>query len=195
MPELMPDEFDVALTLGDIDEATIDYIAFMSRRIPRYGVPGGHDPQYTPGLNNLHRKVVTVKGIVIGGFGGSPKYKDHPNHYTSKDVTKGMRGMPPVDVFIAHTPPLATSTNMDRVHRGFPAFDQYINRYSPSYWLHGHLESFYKAQVEQTTVYGISVSKPLTLQFDKNLYPADDLEPKKAILMKWLGWTRYFLRQ
>jgi hypothetical protein len=193
MPELMPDQFDVVLTLGDIDDATIDYIAFMSRRIPRYGVPGGHDPQYTPGMNSLHLKVVAVKGITIGGFGGSPKYKDHPNHFTGNDVAKAMKGMPPVDVFISHTPPLATSANKDLVHRGFPAFDHYIKRYSPSYWLHGHLERYYKAQVDQTTVYGVSLRQPLSLHFDKSIYPPDDLEPQRGTSMKWITWMRRFM--
>ena len=167
MPELSPDDYDVVLTLGDIQEETLDRIWWMGRGIPhQYGVPGNHDPEDPAGLDNLHCRVVTVQGFRIGGFGGSLKYKEHPNHYTEREVAKRMKKMPPVDIFISHAPPRATSLKEDRIHRGFEAFDDYIVRCAPRYWLHGHLDEDYTAQVGATTVRGVFHARPLVLSFE-----------------------------
>jgi hypothetical protein len=190
MPELDPDQFDVVLTLGDIEEATLDYIAHMSRWIPQFGVPGGHDLSLPHGVCNLHGKVVTVKGIRIGGVGGAPKYKDQPFHYQEMDVAKQMWRMPPVDLLITHTPPLATSMDEDHLHRGFRAFDRYLQRCSPHYLLHGHLERNYKATVHNTTVYGISFRRPLSLCFDKDRYPPDNHKPRRTLFPSPFFWIR-----
>jgi Icc-related predicted phosphoesterase len=179
MPELDSGQFDVVLTLGDIGEATLDYISHRSGGIPQYGVPGGHDSILPIGVSDLHCKIVTLKGIRIGGFGGAPKYKDRPFHYSGRQVVKEMRKMPSVDVLITHTPPLATSMDEDPVHRGFQAFDRYIKHFAPSYLIHGHLERYYKSKIGRTTVYGITWRRPLTLSFDKANYPPDNLEPRK----------------
>jgi Icc-related predicted phosphoesterase len=195
MPELDPDQFDVVVTLGDIRQDTLDYISFMSRQVPQFGVPGGHDRSLPLGVNDLHGKVVTVKGVRIGGFGGAPKYEDRPFHYDERKVAKGMRRMPPVDLLITHTPPLATSTDKDRLHRGYQAFDRYIQRCTPFYLIHGHLEQYYKAQVQHTTVYGISLRRPLSLCFDKDFYPPDDHEPKRAFSLFPSQWIRCWLRR
>jgi len=195
MPELDPDQFDVVFTLGDINEATLDYVSYMSRRVPQYGVPGGHDPLAPRGVRDLHCKVVTVNGIRIGGFGGAPKYKDQRFHFTEKEVAKHMKRMPPVDLFITHTPPLATSMNEDPLHRGFSAFDEYIKRCAPRYWFHGHLERHYKARVHQTIVYGIAWRRPLSLCFNKQFYPPDNTEPRRELFIHRLSWIRRFFRQ
>ena len=165
MPELNSEEFDLLITLGDIPENTLDYILFMGRRIQDYGVHGNHDPKDMPGINDLHCKVVVFKGIKISGFGGAQKYKDHPNHYTEREVAKGMKKIPKVDVFISHSPPYAVSMNEDRIHQGFKAFDEYIEKKSPKYWLHGHLERNYETMIGQTKVIGIAGKRLLTLEF------------------------------
>jgi hypothetical protein len=194
MPELDPQIYDVVLTLGDIDENTLDYIAHMSHRIPKFGVPGGHDKILPCGVCDLHGKVVTVKGIRIGGFGGSPKYKDQLFHYSGIQVSLQMLGMPEVDVLITHTPPLATSEQEDYIHRGFRAFDRYLKRYTPSYMIHGHLERNYTARVFQTTVYGICRRRPLKLTFEKESYPPDNHEPTRATYIEPLRWINRFRR-
>lgn len=165
MPELKPEEFDLLLTLGDISENTLDFILFMAIKIQGYGILGNHDPQNMPGLNDIHCKVVEFKGIKIGGFGGAQKYKDHPNHYTDKMVAKSIMKMSAVDIFISHSPPYATSMKEDRVHQGFKAFDEYIEKRSPKYWIHGHLEQNYEMVIGKTKVIGIADKRSLILEF------------------------------
>jgi predicted phosphodiesterase len=195
MPELDPDQFDIVVTLGDIKEDTLDYISYMSRHIPQYGVPGGHDRSLPRGVCDLHGKFVTVKGIRIGGYGGAPKYKDQPFHYREREVARHMKRMPPVDLLITHTPPLATSMDKDPLHQGFRAFDDYIQRCQPSYLIHGHLERNSKAKIHQTTVYGISLRRPLTLYFDKDSYPADNHKPRRISVLSSFSWIWCLLKR
>lgn len=164
MPELDPKQFDLLITLGDIASETMDYIQFMGRFVESIGVLGNHDPKQILGLNDIHCKVVEIGGIKFGGFGGSLKYKDDPNHYTEAQVAKKMKKMPAVDVFISHAPPYCTSEKEDRLHQGFKAFDDYIERHQPKYWLHGHLSKKYSCNVGKTAVFGIAEKQPLTLE-------------------------------
>jgi hypothetical protein len=195
MPKLDSESFDVVLTLGDIDEATLDYICHMSQRIPKYGVPGGHDKRHLRGVEDLHRKVVIVNGIRIAGFGGAPKYKSQLFHYSERQVAVGMIRMPPADILITHTPPRATSMQEDRIHKGFRAFDRYIRFYSPSFMLHGHLERNSKSKVDQTLVYGVACRRPIKLTFDKEYYPSDNLQPRKIRFFSSLFWMSAYLKQ
>jgi hypothetical protein len=53
----------------------------------------------------------------------------------------------------------------DYIHRGFEAFDEYLARTNPRYWLHGHLSHRYTQQVGETKVIGVSNGQPMTLEF------------------------------
>lgn len=165
MPQISPADFDLVLTLGDISEGVLDYILFMARQVPVYGVPGNHDPCDIPGLSSLHRKVIDFKGIRIGGFGGAKKYKEAPYNFTDREVSGLIRRMPMADLFISHAPPLLTSQAEDRVHKGFRAFDNYIRMHGPRYWIHGHLGKRTRATIDHTTVIGICEREPLILEF------------------------------
>lgn len=166
MPEIDPDKFDLVLTLGDIEDATLDYILQMARRVPCYGVPGNHDKAKPAGLNNLHGRVITINGVRIGGLGGARKYKDHPHHYTDLQMSMMTRRLASADLVISHAPPLATSQRESPIHKGFAAFDRYITRHRPQAWIHGHTGKKFTGNIGNTGVYGVSVRRPLTLEFE-----------------------------
>ena len=63
-------EFDLVLTLGDINEATMDYILNQARLVPVYGVYGNHDPETVAGLDSLDDNVLLINGYRIGGISG-----------------------------------------------------------------------------------------------------------------------------
>jgi len=164
MSELDSKDFDLVLTLGDIPRDTLGYILFMSKRIESYGILGNHDPKEIIALNNIHCRVVEFKGIKIGGFSGSLKYRDEPNQYTEKEVAKKIQRMPYVDIFISHSPPYSVSDQNDPVHCGFKAFDDYIEQKRPKYWLHGHLGVKTRTKICDTEIYGIVEKQPLFLE-------------------------------
>jgi predicted phosphodiesterase len=65
MAQLSPDSYDLILTLGDIDEGTLDYIAYMTHGIPWLGVLGNHDPA---GNSSGSTRVIAL--VRLGGCGG-----------------------------------------------------------------------------------------------------------------------------
>jgi len=155
LPEYGSIGFDVVVTLGDIPLGLIERILHYAGNRPCLGIAGNHDPQEIPGILNLHRQTVVVQGVKFGGFGGAPRYKRAPNHYTEFQVARGMILMPKVDVFLSHAPPRVTSCNEGRLHRGFRAFDLYLKRQNPGWWFHGHLSQQSTCSVGQTTVCGV----------------------------------------
>lgn len=166
MAEIDPRQFDLVLTLGDIGEDTLDYILFQARQVPCYGVPGNHDKEEPVGLNSLHRRVIDFHGIRIGGIGGARKYKDEPHHYSAPRMAWITRRLPPADLIISHSPPLAVSQNEDPLHQGFSSFDRYIKQHQPQAWLHGHTGKKFTGRVENTEIFGVNVRRPLTLEFE-----------------------------
>lgn len=154
---------DLIVTLGDVSPSTIDYILFMAKNIPVIGILGNHDPEEIPGLDALHCKTTDFFGYTFGGFNGAKKYKNHPNHFEEKYVAKKMKKMPYVDIFISHSPPFSVSEKEDHVHQGFRAFDVYMEKFKPKYWLHGHLQRYYSEQIDKTTIIGIDKKRYLTL--------------------------------
>ncbi len=167
MPRLRPKNYDLVITLGDISPATLEYVSFMAGNIPCIGVLGNHDPARVRGFNDLHGKTVTIKGVRIGGVGGAPGYRRAPNHYSEQQVGRLLKKMPQVDIFISHSPPLITSRDEDRLHRGFAAFDDYLRARPPQYWLHGHLQCRAHTRVNATAIYSISEQQGLELAFDR----------------------------
>lgn len=167
MMELSPEQFDLVITLGDISVETMDYILFMSRFIECVvGVPGNHDPKVVPGLDDLHGRVREYHGIRIGGFGGANREDGAPNHYSENDAAKVLKKMPAVDLFISHAPPAGTAVDEDLRHRGFQAFDDYIIKHQPRYWLHGHLHKRQSRMVGRTEVISLIEKQPFTLRFE-----------------------------
>jgi Icc-related predicted phosphoesterase len=172
MAELSPETYDLVLTLGDIDEGTLDYIGYMTHGIPWLGVPGNHDPAQQVGFESLHARTVAFHGLRLGGCGGGPLYKkDCPNQYTERQIKKFLRKMPAVDLFISHAPPPSAALDgglvapTDYIHRGFDAFDAYLRAAPPRFWLHGHLSRRYTCMVGTTKVIGICGAQPLILDF------------------------------
>ena len=163
MPLLRRRHVDLVVTLGDISQEVLDTILDRARNVPCIGVPGNHDERVLHGVVDLHRTTRDLAGIRFGGFGGARRYKRGPHQYTDLAVALGMRLMRRCDVFLSHAPPLATSRNEGPVHRGFSAFDRYIQRARPAYWLHGHLERCYSTRVHDTQVIGVAGKQVLVL--------------------------------
>lgn len=131
MPEINSAHFDLVLTLGDISTETIDYILFMAKQVKVFGVLGNHDPKEIPGLDDRHGKIAEFRGVKFGFLNGAPKYKDEPNHFTEKQMRKVIEKMPRVDVVLSHAPPFCANLNEDKLHKGFEAFDEFIENYKP----------------------------------------------------------------
>lgn len=141
---------DLLVTCGDLSPWM-----FQKVNKPWLGVYGNHcDGKYIEefGGKNLHLKTANFNGLTFGGFESCIKYKEDSQPvrlYTQEEVTSLLRNFPPVDIFIAHSPPYGLlDDSSDNVHTGFTAFKEYIARNNPKYFLCGHLYS------NETMVYG-----------------------------------------
>lgn len=159
LDEVNPQEFDLILTLGDIDEPTVDYILNQGRFVHVYGVYGNHDPKMIPGLDSLDGKILFINGYKIGGISGVNEHYSCDHSYSERAIAKKLKRLGPVDILVAHAPPYATSRNEGRKHQGFKALDEYILRYKPKYVFHGHLHRQQKNLVGQTEVIGVFEKK------------------------------------
>lgn len=132
---------DVLISCGDLYDAAIRRA--MAHYKPRHtlAVRGNHDPDcsFGDGIIDLHLKTHVIDGVSFGGFKGSWRYKPKGHHlFDQFEVSSLLRGFPPVDVFVAHNSPAGIHERDRETHQGFEGFLTYIDRTSPSLFIHGH---------------------------------------------------------
>ena len=101
---------DAVFFLGDNDADDIECVQEYVKKIPMFGVIGNHDylnilEDYH--IENLHRKVVNYDGFLLGGFGGTIKYKEDSSRlmFTNEESESILAGFPKVDILITHDRP------------------------------------------------------------------------------------------
>ncbi len=150
---------ELALSCGDLPYDYLEYIVTMLD-VPLLYVHGNHDhPLQTEygeipaprGCVSVEGRVMRAKGLLVGGLGGSIRYRPSGAHqYTEWEMRKRILRMTPIlwrnrllherslDIFLAHAPPRGIHDEEDRAHHGFKAFRSLILRHHPRYFLHGH---------------------------------------------------------
>ncbi|MBZ0166564.1 MAG: metallophosphoesterase family protein [Candidatus Omnitrophica bacterium] len=161
MTDLDPGQFDLALTLGDIDTATMDYILYNTRFVETFGVYGNHDPKSIPGVMCIEGKILELAGWTISGLCGSTTAYQHLHKpfavhvYSEREVRKKLKRIGPVDILISHAPPFSVSQEEGVIHQGFHALDDYIETCRPKYVIYGHLHKRQRHRIGDTEVVGI----------------------------------------
>jgi len=153
---------DLILSCGDLPSEYLTYLVTVFN-VPLLYVRGNHDGGYhfnpPQGCVDLHGKIVEYKGLKIMGLEGCHWYNGGPLQYTEKQMAwmvfktkftiwwhKG------VDMIISHAPPMDVHDAQDSCHRGFKCFSSFIDRYSPEYFLHGHIHTSFKNKEDRKTV-------------------------------------------
>jgi uncharacterized protein len=167
---------DVEMILG-CGDLPYEYLEFLvtSMNIPLLYVPGNHDPAYSEknpnaraeGCDNVDGEVRTYKGLNIAGIGGSIRYKPGgPNQYTQSQMYSRMIPFVPkllwylprhgnvLDIVVAHSPPHGIHDDDDQAHVGFTAFKDFIRKFKPRYFLHGHTMVYKSNIVSPETMVG-----------------------------------------
>jgi len=143
------DGVELILSCGDLPP---EYLSAIRDRLdaPLYYVRGNHDIRYrhSPpiGCLNIHRRRLTFKGLRILGLEGSRWYNGEPIQYRDYQMRRMIWSMMPglwfnggVDIVVSHAPPRHINDREDRCHRGFDSYVKLIRRFSPLYFLHGHI--------------------------------------------------------
>ena len=152
---------ELILACGDLPP---EYLSALKQRYDTelLYVLGNHDLRYgeSPpmGCVHIHRQIVKVGNIRITGFSGSRWYNGNINQYTEKQMARFIRKMRfplwrsgGVDLVITHASPRFIHDAEDPCHRGFRVFREFINKYQPRYFIHGHIHALFENDSERLT--------------------------------------------
>jgi len=145
-------DIELIVGCGDLPYAYLEnLVAFLN--VPLFYVPGNHDPDYNPqnalahaeGGSNLDLKLIRHKKFLIGGFGGSIRYRpDGTNQYSQAQAyLRAFRLLPrlsfnranygrALDILITHSPPFGIHDEETQAHRGLKAINWHPKRASLS---------------------------------------------------------------
>jgi Icc-related predicted phosphoesterase len=153
------EDIDLIFGLGDLPP---EYLSSLrnSYDVPLYYVLGNHDLRFTDsppvGCFHIDRKLVRFSGLTITGFSGSRWYNGGKNQYTENQMTRFVKHMryslwrsKGVDIVITHASPRFIHDAEDRCHRGFRVFRWFIDKYQPTYFLHGHIHAHFEDDSER----------------------------------------------
>ena len=160
-------DVELLIGCGDLPYAYLEFLVTMLN-VPMFYVPGNHDPVEDPqhsetraqGGFNLDLKMVRHNKFLIGGFGGSVRYRpDGTNQYSQAEAYLRVCQMLPklllnriqygraLDILITHSPPYGIHDDGDPAHVGLKALNWLLRIAKPRYHFHGHMH-FYKRNLE-----------------------------------------------
>lgn len=160
---------ELILGCGDLPYTYLEYLVTVLS-VPLFYIPGNHDPNFdlrdirsrAEGGSNLDLRLVCHKKTLIGGFGGSIRYRpDGTNQYTQKEAYLRVFRMVPklvihrikygraLDILISHSPPFGIHDDTDNAHNGLKALNWLINFAKPRYHFHGHTH-FYRNNIDES---------------------------------------------
>jgi len=152
---------ELILACGDLPP---EYLTRLTTTLnaPLYYIKGNHDIRYATkppgGCLDIHARIVTFNNIKILGLDGSRWYNGGPNQFTENQMKWTLWKLRPllwwnkgVDIVISHAPPRLVHDAEDRCHRGFKSFHPLIRRFSPSYFIHGHIHALFNDPSERMT--------------------------------------------
>lgn len=152
---------DLVLACGDLPP---EYLSALRHRYntPLLYVLGNHDLRFTEsppvGCVHIDRRIMTIGGLKITGFSGSRWYNGNINQYTEKQMAGFIRKMrfslwrnKGIDLVISHAPPRFIHDGEDPCHRGFRSFRDFIDKYQPLYFIHGHIHTLFENDSDRLT--------------------------------------------
>lgn len=154
---------DLIIGCGDLPP---EYLAALrnSFEVPLYYILGNHDLRFgnspPTGCANIHRRLITYRGLRIAGFSGSRWYNGNENQYTEEQMRSHIRHMwfslwrKGVDLVVTHAPPRYINDLDDPCHKGFHAFRHLLTKYRPRLLLHGHIHAHFNDDAEREQRFG-----------------------------------------
>ncbi len=154
---------DLILSCGDLHPHYLSFLAtFFSG--PVLYVHGNHDDCYkdTPpeGCICIDGKLYEYQGVRILGLGGSMRYKTGEHQYTQKQMNRRIQKLrfslwrkKGFDILLTHSPAWQLNDGKDLPHNGFKGFLYLLEKYTPRYFIHGHVHLSYGAGVKRSYTY------------------------------------------
>lgn len=150
------DGYDLIISCGDLKPQYLSFIVTMTR-VPLLYVHGNHDERYEKlppeGCDCIEDKLIVYKGLRILGLGGCRQYRPGAHQHTEAEMRWRIfklkwkiRKHKGVDIVVSHAPLEGIGDGEDYAHRGFGAFLEFVDKYKPKYWLHGHVHMNYSTE-------------------------------------------------
>ena len=179
-------EYDLILSSGDLHASYLSFLVTMGRAPVLY-VHGNHDTGYEvhppEGCDCIDDKIVLYRGLRILGLGGCRRYRPGAHQYTEKEMEKRIRKLTweikllgGVDIVVTHAPPEGLGDDDDPAHWGFAAFREFLDKYHPAYFVHGHVHMTYGHNMPRVRDYNgttlINAYERYTLELPDRDFPA-----------------------
>lgn len=145
-------DVDLVLSCGDLPPHYLDFLC-TNLNVPVLYVRGNHDGNYEStrydGCENVHGRIVHVKGLRVAGLQGCHLYNGGPYQYTEGQMRRMVAklrlralrcGAP--DIVLTHAPAAGCHDGQDVCHRGFTSFLEAIRAWQPAYFVHGHTHAY-----------------------------------------------------
>ena len=157
------DGIDLILSAGDLKANYLSFLVTMANR-PLLYVHGNHDGDYDrsppEGCDCVDDRLVVVNGLRILGLGGCRRYSGGPYQYTERQMRRRILRLQPklwraggVDIVLTHAAIAGCGDGEDFAHSGFEAFQPLLDRWQPSYLIHGHIHKRYNVMQERVLQY------------------------------------------
>lgn len=154
---------DLILSCGDLSPLYLSFLATFADGPVLY-VHGNHDGRYeqTPpdGCVCIEDKIYEYQGLRILGVGGSMRYHPGPHQYTQRQMDRRVFKLGGkilikggFDILLTHSPARGINDGEDLPHTGFNAFRRLLDRYSPRYFIHGHVHMSYNYRQPRLCTY------------------------------------------
>lgn len=154
---------DLIVSCGDLEPTYLSFLATFTSA-PVIYVHGNHDDKYEKvspeGCICIEDQIYVYKGIRILGLGGSMRYRPGQHQYTEWQMKKRVRKLKfqlfwrgGFDILVTHSPAYGINDGEDLAHRGFQTFVTLLEKYSPKYFLHGHVHMRYGRKYKRNDVY------------------------------------------
>ena len=157
------DGIDLILSCGDLNASYLSFLVTVAR-CPVLYVAGNHDVRYAinppEGCDPIDDHFVVYNGIRILGLGGCRKYRPGPYQYTEAQMRRRIRKLRfqlwrhrGVDIVVTHAAPAGLGDAEDPAHWGFQALTDLLDKYHPTYLVHGHVHVTYGQNVPRVIDY------------------------------------------
>lgn len=155
---------DLILSCGDLDPYYLSYLVTFTTAPVLY-VHGNHDSRYrnTPpeGCVCVDDKLFVWRGLRILGLGGSIRYNlESPFQYTQAQMRRRVRKLwlplhmrGGFDILLTHAPAYGLGDGDDLAHTGFEAFVELMDRWTPLFFVHGHVHMTYNYRQKRLNSY------------------------------------------
>ena len=182
------DGIDLIISCGDLNSRYLSFLVTMAK-CPVLYVHGNHDTGYKQnppeGCDCIDDAIVVYNGVRIMGLGGCRKYHPGAHQYTEKQMrlriallTWKMKRLGGIDILVTHAPPEGLGDDEDPAHWGFAAFREFLDKFHPKYFVHGHVHMTYGRNIPRVRDHNgttlINAYERYILEIPDRDFPAED---------------------